>query len=252
MNTPPAGRQDWPQPVEVLNLDGNSDIVLICEHASNHIPASFNDLGLPPEELTRHIAWDIGAASVTRSLSAMLDAPCFLGTYSRLLIDLNRPVGSSTSIPSRSEATDIPGNTTLGTDDRRRRIETIFDPFQSAISDYLDKRRQQGRATKIVAIHSFTPVFMGESRPWHAGILFNQSVTLGHNIIDQLSRITGLTIGANVPYVIERMSDYAIPVHGEERGLDAVLVEIRQDLIASAGGQAQWARYLHEALREPE
>jgi predicted N-formylglutamate amidohydrolase len=250
LKTPRADLPEWPEPVEIINASGRSDIVLICEHASNYIPASFNGLGLPPEELVRHIAWDIGAECVSRSLSELLDAPCFLGKYSRLLIDLNRPIDSATSIPPRSEATDIPGNIDLADADRQCRIDRVFSPFQSAVSAYLDMRRQEGRATKIVAIHSFTPVFLGEKRPWHAGILFNRSAGFGREIIDRLSRITGLTIGANVPYVIERISDYAIPVHGEDRGLDAVLVEIRQDLIASADGQSRWADHLFEALRK--
>ena len=248
MNSRTSDFHAWPDPVEVLNAEGQSEIVLICEHASNYIPEVFDGLGLPPEDLVRHIAWDIGAEAVSRALSLHLDAPCFIGKYSRLLIDLNRPPGSPTSIPERSEATDIPGNFLLGAEDRQLRTERIFTPFQAAISRHLDLRQQQGRPTKIIAIHSFTPVFLGEQRPWHAGILFGKSFGLGRQIIDRLTEITKLRIGANVPYVIERISDYAIPVHGEDRGLDAVLVEIRQDLIGSADGQSRWATYLAAAL----
>ncbi len=250
MNTPREDLPEWPEPVEILNVGGRSDIVLICEHASNYIPASFNGLGLSADELVRHIAWDIGAESVSRSLSKLLDAPCFLGKYSRLLIDLNRPIASPTSIPQRSEATDIPGNIDLEEADRQCRIDRIFTPFQSAVAAYLDLRQQEGRKTTIVAIHSFTPVFLGQNRPWHAGILFDKSADFGREIIERLSRITGLMIGANVPYVIERISDYAIPVHGEDRGLEALLVEIRQDLIGSSDGQTRWANYLFEALKK--
>ena len=243
-----ADQHAWPSPVEVLNPDGSSDIVLICEHASNYIPESFNSLGLPAEELVRHIAWDVGADGVSRALSKLLDAPCFLGKYSRLLIDLNRPVDSPTSIPELSEATPIPGNVGLGHEDREQRINRIFEPFQRTVSDHLDARRQKGLSTKIVAIHSFTPVFLGERRPWHAGILFNKSSEFGRRIIDRLSQSTSLTIGANVPYVIERSSDYAIPVHGEDRGHDALLIEIRNDLIGSADGQTRWAKYLADSF----
>src|SRR5690606_3354357 len=106
-----AGRQeDWPPPVEAINEAGSSDIVLLCEHASNHLPAEYGGLGLAAVDLTRHIAWDIGAAAVTRALAVALDAPAFLGTYSRLLVDLNRPFAAPNAIPVRSEATDIAGN----------------------------------------------------------------------------------------------------------------------------------------------
>ncbi len=239
---------EWPEPVEILNEAGRSEIVLICEHASNYIPPSFDGLGLPDEELVRHIAWDIGAEAVSRLLSEMMDSPCFLGKYSRLLIDLNRPLDSPTSIPVRSESTAVPGNLGMTAEDRQARIERIFEPFQSAVERHLDQRLAEGRSTKIVAIHSFTPVFLGISRPWHAGILFNRSAQFADRTIGLLSSETGLTVAANVPYVIERSSDYAIPIHGEDRGLEAILIEMRNDLLATYDARYQWAERLHRAL----
>ncbi|HEY1146162.1 MAG TPA: N-formylglutamate amidohydrolase, partial [Allosphingosinicella sp.] len=121
-------RMEWPAPVERINEEGDCPIILVCEHASNHIPAEYDGLGLAPSDLTRHIAWDIGAAAVARRLSALLGAPAFLGAYSRLLIDLNRPLDSATSIPVRSEATVIAGNHDLSPAERRRRQTMIFAP----------------------------------------------------------------------------------------------------------------------------
>jgi predicted N-formylglutamate amidohydrolase len=244
----PGSAHDWPPAVEVLNEDGRSDIVLICEHASNHIPVEYQKLGLPDGELDRHIAWDIGAEAVARGLSARLDAPCFLGTYSRLLIDLNRPLPSPTSIPVRSESTDIPGNLNLSDEDRQRRVDTIFIPFHDRISRHLDARTRKNRKTRIVAIHSFTPIFFGKPRPWHAGILFDTSRDFGQQIIDRLSEDATLVIGANQPYVIDRMEDYAIPVHGEDRANSAILIEIRQDLLGTQAGIAEWTDRLSTAL----
>ena len=243
---------DWPAAVEVLNEDGSSDIVLICEHASNHMPAEYHRLGLPASELSRHIAWDIGAEAIARGLSLQLDAPCFLGTYSRLLIDLNRPVDSSSSIPIRSESTDIPGNLSLSTDERQRRIDVMFTPFHDRVRQHLDNRDQLARKTRIVAIHSFTPIFFGKPRPWHVGILFDHSRGFAENVIDRLAEDKSLIIGANQPYVIDRAGDYAIPVHGEDRGHPAILIEIRQDLLGTETGIDGWIRRLADALSPPD
>jgi predicted N-formylglutamate amidohydrolase len=239
---------DWPAAVEVCNEDGRSDVVLLCEHASNHIPADYRGLGLDQRHLARHIAWDIGAAEVARRLSARLDAPAFLGAYSRLLIDLNRPLTSGGSIPVRSEDTDIPGNAAIDDAERTRRAKLMFAPFHERVVAHLDRRKAEGRPTRIATIHSFTPVFLGTARPWHAGILYGEARGFGEAILAALQRERDLNVGANVPYVITREDDYAVPVHGDGRGLPAALIEMRQDLIASATGIEAWAGRLADAL----
>ncbi|PLP56554.1 N-formylglutamate amidohydrolase [Mesorhizobium loti] len=239
---------DWPQAVDVLNEDGRSGIVLLCEHASNHMPARYHGLGLEAPHLQRHIAWDIGAAAVTRRLSAQLDAPAFLSNYSRLLIDLNRPLGSEGSIPVRSEDTDIPGNAGMDDAERARRAAVMFTPFHDEVARHLDIRQAAGRSTKIVTIHSFTPVFLGESRPWHAGVLFDRATKLGEGILDGLRLDPSLNVAPNVPYVISGDADYAVPIHGDQRGIEAALVEIRQDLLASEAGIDEWAGRMAAAL----
>jgi predicted N-formylglutamate amidohydrolase len=240
---------DWPDAVETVNPSGSSEIVLICEHASNHMPAEYRGLGVPPADLQTHIAWDVGAADVTRGLAGVLDAPAFLGTYSRLLIDLNRPFESPASIPAQSEATDIPGNLSLGEAEIERRRRTMFTPFHDRVASYLDRRRAAGRPTWIVTIHSFTPVFLGVARPWHAGILFDQSRDFAETVIEGLARGSGLNVAANQPYTVDREGDYAIPVHGTDRDLPAILVEIRNDLIADVYGIAEWVGRLGPVLR---
>lgn len=240
--------QDWPAPVEVLNETGASDIVLLCEHASRHMPAEFGHLGLEPVDRERHIAWDIGAAEVTRRLSVALDAPAFLGGYSRLLIDLNRPLDSGSSIPARSESTDIPGNIELSPQERARRAALIFHPFHDRVRDHIAAREAAGRPVRIVAMHSFTPVFFGTARPWHAGILYDRSQLFAEAVMAGLRTDPALTIGANVPYIISRDEDYAIPVHGQDRGHEAILIEVRQDLLSSVDGIEQWADRLAIAL----
>ncbi len=245
----PDASDDWPAPVEALNGDGASDIVLLCEHASNFIPAEYAGLGLTPQDLSRHIAWDPGAAEVTRRLSALLDAPAFLGTTSRLLIDLNRPLDAASSIVTRSEATDIPGNADVDRLERDHRARRIFRPFHTAISRMLDHRQHDGRPVRLVSIHSFTPVFLDVPRPWHGGVLFDRAEAFGRSVVEHLQQ-AGLTVEANVPYTSSRTEDFAVPIHGDDRGIPAILIEIRNDLIGDAAGVEAWAWRLSEALAQ--
>jgi predicted N-formylglutamate amidohydrolase len=232
--------------VIVQNEAGRSPVVLTCEHASNFLPARYGQLGLAGRELRRHIAWDVGAASLAEALSTALDAPLFLGTHSRLLIDLNRPPGVASSIPERSEATDVPGNRGLDAEERQYREHTMFWPFHERVARFLDQR---STPTLLVAIHSFTPVYMGERRAWHAGILFGLAEAFGADVARSLGREAGLMVGTNVPYTISRTSDYSIPIHGDDRGIPAILVEIRNDLLGDAASVEGWRDRLSVALQ---
>jgi predicted N-formylglutamate amidohydrolase len=238
-----------PPAVTVVNPDGGSRLVLVCEHASNHIPDEYAGLGLPPEELLRHIAWDIGAAALARLLSARLDAPLFLAGGSRLLIDCNRPPGVPSSIPEMSEATIIPGNQGLDAAERERRAARWFHPFHQRIAAELDARAVAGRPAAVVAIHSFTPRYLGAARPWHVGILHGAAERFGGALVGALRAEAGLVVGDNEPYRVNALEDYTAPVHGDQRGLDAALVEVRQDLLGDAAGVAAWAGRLAALLR---
>jgi predicted N-formylglutamate amidohydrolase len=152
------------------------------------------------------------------------------------------------SIPEISEATEIPGNRGLGGEERAARRAAIFDPYHDCIAAALDRRAAAGRATALVALHSFTPVFKGEARPWHAAVLFNRDPRLAHILAGLLRAEGGLTIGENEPYAVSDLTDYTVPVHGERRGLPHVEIEIRQDLLADPAGRAAWARRLARLL----
>jgi predicted N-formylglutamate amidohydrolase len=236
-----------PPPFSVVNENGASPFVLVCEHASRFIPKSYEGLGLPESELSRHIAWDIGAQEVAVRLGQFLDAPLILAGYSRLIIDLNRPLGSPTSIPEISELTAVPGNIGLGEDERNRRAALYFTPFHNKLTEILDARLARGGRPIVVGIHSFTSVFKGVSRPWHGGILFRRSASFGKAFAAALGG-EDERVAENQPYQIGGESDYTVPVHGEARGLEAVLVEMRQDLIADDRGAAKWAERLAVAL----
>lgn len=238
-----------PPVVEVLRADGQSPFLLVCEHASNFIPARHAGLGLSPADLSRHIAYDIGAEEITRLLSAMLDAPAILSGRSRLLIDGNRPPGTATSIPAVSESTTVPGNLDISREERAARERDYFWPFQDALADELDKRLAIRRPTSIVAVHSFTPVFNGTRRSYEAGILSRgDSDPWAAQLVESL-RADGREVLANMPYQIEDDGDYLVPHQAEPRGLRSVIVEVRQDLVSRQEGQQNWACLLARALR---
>lgn len=237
-----------PAPVTLLNAGGSSRCVLLCEHATNHVPAQYHGLGLPPAELQRHIAWDIGAAALARRLSARLDAPLFLPGVSRLVIDLNRPPGTPTSIPTTSEATLIPGNRGIDAAERARREALWFAPFNAAVAGFLEDRAAAGQPVAVVGVHSFTPVYLGERRPWHGGILHARAARFGRALVAALAAEPGLVIGDNEPYRIEPDMDWTVPVHGDARGLDAALLEVRQDLLGDEAGIEAWSGRLAAAL----
>ena len=230
--------------VSVVNKGGTSPLLLVCEHASNHIPEGFAGLGLPPEELRRHIAWDIGAAALAGRLAALLDAPLILSGYSRLLIDCNRPPGVPSSIPLRSEATDIPGNQGLTAAQVAQRQNDYFWPFQRRLAQHLDARPTRF----VLGVHSFTPVFHGIPRPWQAGVLYGEATVFGAALIAGLRQDPALTVGDNEPYRIELAEDYTVPVHGDARGIPAALIEVRQDLLADPAGIEAWALRLAPVL----
>jgi predicted N-formylglutamate amidohydrolase len=243
---------DEPGPVRVLCEDGQSDFVLMADHAGKRIPRRLGGLGVAAEELERHIAWDIGIAGVTEHLAAALDAAAVLQTWSRLVIDCNRDPSWASAIPAVSEFTEIPGNANLTGADRAARIAEIFRPYHDRIAALLDARAASGQRTVLVAMHSFTPVFKGEQRAVEVGVLFYRRTRLAEVMLDLLREEGDLTVGENAPYAITADSDYSIPFHGERRGLEHVEIEIRQDLIETPAGQAAWverfARLLTAAL----
>ena len=239
---------DDPAPFTVYNPNGSSPFVLVADHAGQQIPSQLGDLGLPQVELDRHIGWDIGIAGVTEQLAGLLDAFAILQTYSRLVIDCNRPLDSASSIVGTSDGTVVPGNQDLQEHQRTARALEIFAPYHGRITQELDKRSVQPQAPVLIAMHSFTPVFAGETRPWHVGVLYHRDTRLAHTLLAALKEEPGLAVGDNQPYSISDGSDFAVPVHGEQRDLLHVELEIRQDLIADAQGQAQWAQRLARIL----
>jgi predicted N-formylglutamate amidohydrolase len=251
--TRPLGRSpllepDEPAPVTLDNDAGNSVFFLTCDHAGRAIPRRLGRLGLPEDETLRHIAWDIGIGAVGQRLSRLLNAAVILQTYSRLVIDCNRDPDVPSSIPEISETTEIPGNRDLSGAARQTRVAAIFRPYHDAVAAALDRRAAEGRDSVLVALHSFTPVFKGISRPWHVAVLFNRDARLAHPLAGLLRAEGDLFVGENEPYAVSDLTDYTVPVHGERRGLPHVEIEIRQDQIAEPAGQTAWAERLARLL----
>jgi predicted N-formylglutamate amidohydrolase len=239
---------DESPPVTVYNGTGSSPFLLVADHAGNVMPRALGRLGLAVAECQRHIAWDIGIAGVGRLLADALDATLIQQNYSRLVIDCNRPPGAATSIAEISELTPIPGNAGLSKADKDARAREIFWPYHERITAELDERRKAGRAVALVSLHSFTPVFKGVARPWHAAVLYNRDRRFAHSLMALLNDEKEFTVGENVPYSVTDATDYTIPVHAERLALHHVLIEIRQDLIAEENGQRAWALRLARLL----
>lgn len=245
-------QNDEPNPVGILRADGRSPFFLTCDHGSNRAPRQLKRLGLAPQDWNRHIAWDIGALGVAENLSSLLDATLISQNYSRLVIDCNRPFQNPESIPIISEETTIPANFHLEDSDRSARQDDIFEPYHGAISRFLNKRHRENKTTIFTAIHSFTPVYKGETRPWDIGILYDQDTRISKPLINLLKRDTSLTVGDNQPYQVGNDHDFSTPVHGEGRSLPYVVLEIRQDHIETQHGQREWGLTLGNILRKLE
>ncbi|MBF6558885.1 MAG: N-formylglutamate amidohydrolase [Candidatus Binataceae bacterium] len=235
---------DEPPPLTVTNCDARSPFVVVTDHAGKYLPRRLQMLGLTHTECERHIAWDIGAGAVSILIGAALDAVVIRQNYSRLAIDCNRRPGSATSIVELSELTIVPGNIGLGEAQVASRVQEIFRPYHDRIADELNRRLLAGRPSALIAMHSFTPVYHSVARPWHVGVLYNRDPRLATKLIGLLRREPGLVVGDNQPYSVSDASDYTIPVHGEQRDLPHVAIEIRQDLIADEDGQRRWADLL--------
>jgi len=250
MTAPALLEPDEPPPFEVVNPDGPASVVLVCDHASCRVPRRLDGLGLAAARLAEHIAWDPGAAEVARRLAALLDAPLVLSGYSRLVVDLNRPLANPGCIAEQSAGVAVPGNRGLSPGEREARLAALFRPYHAAIDRVLDGRA--GRPTVLLAIHSFTPVLDGVARPWHVGVSHGRDPRLAALLRGALARGGDLTVGDNEPYPIEDWIDYTIPVHGEGRGLPAAMIELRQDGVRTPEAAAAWGHRLADAWKRIE
>lgn len=231
------------------NPEGQGGIVILCDHASNHIPPELDGLGIDPAHLETHIALDIGAAEVSRYLADALDSPAVLATVSRLVVDPNRDHVTQNPIPVKSDGVRLLGNEGLDEAARKERLDRYFHPYHAACEDIMSSQMARGIKPIVIGLHSFTPVMDGMERPWEIGFLYDGDARLYHAMRGPLKERWGFHVGDNEPYSGAELY-YTMNRHGEAHGLMQATIELRQDLIADEQGQRRWADILAEVLRD--
>lgn len=228
-----------PGEVEVIQGDPATGMLLLCDHASNAIPPELDTLGLPPAQLERHIAYDIGAAEMTRAMARALGAPAVLSNFSRLLIDPNRGLDDPTLVMRLSDGAIVPGNRHIDAAGIALRIARYYEPYDAAIELAIEAALAAGHPPAIIALHSFTPFWKGVARPWHVGVLWDHEGRLARPLIAALQQEGDLVVGDNEPYHGGLPGD-TIDRHATRRGLADALIEVRQDLIAGDATARDW------------
>jgi predicted N-formylglutamate amidohydrolase len=243
----PAIAPDEPAPFTILNAHAEAPLLLVCDHASPRLPRLLGDLGLDPPARRSHLAVDIGAGALVRCLAADLGATAVLGNYSRLVVDLNRELMDPAAFLEYGDGVVIPGNRNLSPESKAARAEAFYRPYHRAIDEQIARLRTAGCEPAVVAVHSFTPVLDGVSRPWQMGILWDADRGFAKAMI-RLLREAGYVVGDNEPYSGKAPQDYTIDTHAEAAGLPHVGIEVRQDLVDGEHSARAVAAVLGSAL----
>jgi predicted N-formylglutamate amidohydrolase len=238
------------EPVRVHDAAAPGGFVVVCEHASNHMPAEFGTLGLQASELTRHIAWDPGALGVARRLAYLLKSPLVESRVSRLVVDCNRPLDAPDLIAETSETTAIPGNRGLDAAARARRVALSHEPFHRTLDGLIETRLKAGLGCSVVTVHSFTPVYRGVARPWKIGVIHDSDERLSAPLIAALAGHADLNVGDNQPYAPADRVYYTVERHARSRELPCVMIEIRNDEVTTPQAEARWAELLAPMLED--
>lgn len=242
----PADQPEMP----VTAIDGAlaSGVLILCDHASNAMPDFYGQLGMAPEQLERHIAYDIGAATVTRAMAAALGCPALMTNFSRLIIDPNRGRDDPTLVMRLSDGAIVPGNHHADAAEIAQRIRVFYDPYDRAIAARLAAFAAAGVVPVIVSMHSFTPAWKGVPRPWHVSVLWDCDPRLPVPFLAALNRENDLVVGDNEPYDGALKGD-TMDRHATRNGLANLLIEVRQDLIAAEADAARWGARLAALLK---
>ena len=233
---------------EVIPGRRDAGLLLLCDHAVNAIPGAYGTLGLPPDQLDRHIAYDIGAAAVTRQVARMLGVPAIFTRFSRLLIDVNRGLDDPTLIMRISDGAVVPGNRHIDPAERELRVRRYYEPYHMRVDGLIEQCVAAGVPPALLSIHSFTDKWKGVPRPWHAAILWDRDYRLAVPLLEALRADNGILVGENEPYDGKLAGD-SMWQHGTRRGLAHTIIEVRQDLIGTVDGQQHWAERIAAAVQ---
>ncbi len=236
-------------PFIIENENGKSQFIFLCDHASNFIPDEYDNLGLSEKERLDHITWDPGSLKVSQILSKKLDAPIIHSTISRLVIDVNRRHDAKDLMPQISENTKILDNENIDENERERRIKIYHTPYHDAISTLLDKRQKAGAEIILIAMHSFTPIYNGVSRPWEIGFIPCQDEDFTKQLFLNIKENNPkMNVGWNKPYAAKQGVFYTMHLHADKRKIKGSMVEIRNDEIADEAGVKKWAKIMEKSL----
>jgi len=227
--------------VDIANPSGRGDLVLVCEHASNFIPADLDALGLDEAALQSHIAWDPGALAVASAMAAVLDATLVAPRVSRLVYDCNRSLEAPSAVPAVSEIFDIPG---------KARADRVYSPFRDALNATLEARMVEGRRPVLLSIHSFTPVYGGVERDMELGILHDSDARFADALLEIAGARGDMVVRRNAPYGPEDGVAFTLSEFALKRGLLNAMIEIRNDLIADGAAQQAMADRLSGYVTE--
>ena len=238
-----------PPPYLVVNPITEIPVLLVCDHASCRLPQSLGDMGLDPFARRGHLAIDIGAGSLTEALARNLGVTAVLAQYSRLVIDCNRHLLDAGAFLEYGDGIVVPGNRNLSAAHRELRAASIYRPYHEALDAQIRRLSAPGLKPALIAIHSFTPVLDGVSRPWEIGVLWDRDESLKDIFLPGF-RDAGFHVGDNEPYSGKAPADYTVDTHGEGNGLPCVGIEIRQDLLGDKHGIARLAGVMQEIIKK--
>jgi predicted N-formylglutamate amidohydrolase len=232
----------------LVNADGSSSIVLLCEHASNFIPRSWNNLGLSDEQLQTHHAWDAGADDMTLALSQLLDAPAILSGVSRLFLDYNRPARHPRQFPEKIDSIRVSGNCNLDDQEISEREKIAYFPFSCLVEQVLDKKCKSEKTPILVSVHTCEPEWEGHHRPWPVAIISEWDRRLAAPLVAQLKSIQEQPVGDNQPYDGRSDPGHTLARHATSRRIPNAALEMRKDVLQHAEGLNYWSGIVADSL----
>ncbi|MEH6630261.1 MAG: N-formylglutamate amidohydrolase [Halopseudomonas aestusnigri] len=240
---------DEPSPVNMINEDSENSFLFLCDHATSFIPRSRNNLGIDDHHLERHVAYDIGIKAVTEGVANHFKSRAIFSNFSRLLVDPNRKLDNAGLMPEISDGCHVPANLNMTSEEREVRLNAFYWPYHNKIRSTIDNMINTGDVPIIISMHSMTHEMDGELRPWPVCVLWDYDPRIPLPLIESFKK-RGFECGDNVPYTGRDGHGGTMDLQVNPRGLPNALIEVRQDLISSAEGIAEWTANLIEAFED--